>query len=54
MVASLKEGLDVTESFTMYVKRECVLEDALKRTLKPTFSVNRDISVSNLFQGRGK
>ncbi len=46
MIHRLKKSLYVAGSFTFYVRRENVLEDALKRTLKPTFSVDKDVNVS--------
>ena len=50
VVERLKQQLVTTEMFKFYVRREYVLEDALKRTLKPTFSVNNELIVSVHFQ----
>ena len=34
------------ETFLFYVKRDNVIKDALKRTLKPLFAPNKEVMVS--------
>lgn len=40
---------DIKETFHFYVKRDHVIQDALKRTLKPLFAANKEVVVSKNF-----
>ena len=45
----LKKEHVVHEVFHFYVKRDRVIQDALKRSLKPLFSPSKEVMVSALF-----
>ncbi len=45
LILQLKKEFVNDEAFVFYVKRECVLKDALRRMLKPTFNSYKTIEV---------
>ena len=46
MMDSLRKSHVVMETFQFYVRRDNVVNDALKRTLKPLFAPNKQVMVS--------
>lgn len=45
MMENLRREHVIKETFHFYVKRDRVIQDALKRTLKPLFSANKEVIV---------